>query len=617
MRTTLTELNSDNLPTAARPVLVFKEADIFTRAHYAAFRGWLQGLPVEFLAGRYLMHADDEMPPERRDTLAVLMALGDQLVQRAHRHGRPELAAALLRDVRNSDRATSAAIAAVNTLESLGTPQPALSNAVELWFAPALARRLRTAGLVNLDVLLEFLHDCGHSWWRRVPKIGMKAAAVIVGWLQDHEKPLGRAVGAHVTRSLTMPALPAKRQPVTIDAATTAVPPLEAIRLPAYADGSSGENRGDHAHCGLTARNDYEAILTWLSLWPSGSETWRAYRKEAERFLAWAVIERAKPISSLKTEDCIAYRDFLANPLPAARWCVKKDEKTGKTPTFTRDQPGWRPFLKPLAVRSQRYTMTVLKSMCEFLARKRYLADNPWDGVPPPKFDTRIKIEKALPRDLWDRFAAWLDAGAEDPEAKQLRAARAALFLLRDTGMRRAEACRADRAGWMPLDDPANPVAGEVTILGKGSNVREVPVSQRALEALRAHWSDRGEDFDAALDGPLLVPLATLRTQRALAKAERGERGFAPSGLHTLVKTIAKRFGESLSEVDAAAGERAKRTRAHALRHTFGVHAADDNVPVDVLQSIFGHKSMETTTIYTQPGKKRRVREIGKLYRHS
>lgn len=29
--------------------------------------------------------------------------------------------------------------------------------------------------------------------------------------------------------------------------------------------------------------------------------TWRAYRKEAERFLAWAVIERAKAISSLKT----------------------------------------------------------------------------------------------------------------------------------------------------------------------------------------------------------------------------------------------------------------------------------------------------------------------------
>jgi site-specific recombinase XerD len=37
-------------------------------------------------------------------------------------------------------------------------------------------------------------------------------------------------------------------------------------------------------------------------------------------------------------------------------------------------------------------------------------------------------------------------------------------------------------------------------------------------------------------------------------------------------------------------------------------------VPVDVLQQLLGHASLATTTIYTQPGRKRRIREIGKLY---
>ena len=40
------------------------------------------------------------------------------------------------------------------------------------------------------------------------------------------------------------------------------------------------------------------------------SHTQRAYRKEGERFLLWAVVERRKPLSSMTTEDCAAYRAF-------------------------------------------------------------------------------------------------------------------------------------------------------------------------------------------------------------------------------------------------------------------------------------------------------------------
>jgi|GEM_PF-6270325 len=35
----------------------------------------------------------------------------------------------------------------------------------------------------------------------------------------------------------------------------------------------------------------------------------------------------------------------------------------------------------------------------------------------------------------------------------------------------------------------------------------------------------------------------------------------------------------------------------HAFRHTFGTHAAADEVPIDIIQRALGHASMQTTSI--------------------
>ncbi|WP_302059383.1 hypothetical protein, partial [Paraburkholderia sp. CNPSo 3274] len=46
--------------------------------------------------------------------------------------------------------------------------------------------------------------------------------------------------------------------------------------------------------------------------------TARAYGREAERLLLWAVVERRLPLSSLTAEDATAFRTFLRRPAPAA-----------------------------------------------------------------------------------------------------------------------------------------------------------------------------------------------------------------------------------------------------------------------------------------------------------
>ncbi|MBB5447445.1 MULTISPECIES: hypothetical protein [unclassified Paraburkholderia] len=78
--------------------------------------------------------------------------------------------------------------------------------------------------------------------------------------------------------------------------------------------------------------NDVEAIAAWLGLHES-AHTVLAYRREAERLVLWAVVERRLPLSSLTAEDATAFRAFLPRPVPAAR-------RTG--PPCPRTSPAWR-----------------------------------------------------------------------------------------------------------------------------------------------------------------------------------------------------------------------------------------------------------------------------------
>ena len=84
----------------------------------------------------------------------------------------------------------------------------------------------------------------------------------------------------------------------------TAIVPFEKFLLPAELDGSEGRFRAPLHHGLLEAKNDDEAIAAWLATKhdPNGTgrtATHRAYRKEAEGLLLWAILEHGKPLSSL------------------------------------------------------------------------------------------------------------------------------------------------------------------------------------------------------------------------------------------------------------------------------------------------------------------------------
>ena len=97
--------------------------------------------------------------------------------------------------------------------------------------------------------------------------------------------------------------------------------PLELISLPDDLNGLHGANRADTCAKLIQADNDLGAIKVWLDEYQESPQTYRNYRKEAERLLLWSIIEKGKPLSGLTREDFTDFRSFFSQP-PADRTMV-------------------------------------------------------------------------------------------------------------------------------------------------------------------------------------------------------------------------------------------------------------------------------------------------------
>jgi hypothetical protein len=114
---------------------------------------------------------------------------------------------------------------------------------------------------------------------------------------------------------------------------------------------------------------------------------------------------------------------------------------------FARRSPRWRPFASlELSAESQRYAVRALWAAFAWWVDVRYLAGNPWTAINDPPVVQRasaMKIERALPADLWRRLRDELNARCTEENAVQWRAMGATILLMGDSGLRREEAASA------------------------------------------------------------------------------------------------------------------------------------------------------------------------------
>ncbi|WP_309965738.1 tyrosine-type recombinase/integrase [Caballeronia sp. LZ001] len=162
-----------------------------------------------------------------------------------------------------------------------------------------------------------------------------------------------------------------------------------------------------------------------------------------------------------------------------------------------------------------------------------------------------------------------------------------------------------------------------LTIVGKRRKQRTVPVSGATLDALRAHWADRDRDFNGQAQGPLIAPVWIPETNAAQSRHTTDDRdvAYTPDALGRLVRMAVRRLvvelradPTGLSEISTEDLVQLVNTSAHAFRHTFGTRAVARDMPTDVVQSILGHASLQTTSIYVKAEKRRMLEAAARYY---
>ncbi|HMK12291.1 MAG TPA: tyrosine-type recombinase/integrase [Acidimicrobiales bacterium] len=210
---------------------------------------------------------------------------------------------------------------------------------------------------------------------------------------------------------------------------------------------------------------------------------------------------------------------------------------------------------------------SALRRYFGWLVRTGRIPTDPAAGLHAPKGESR------LPRVLrGDELTVLLDEPPPaidcDDEAIRLRDD-AVLELLYGSGLRVAELC-----GLAPGDLDCR--TATVTVWGKGSKQRKVPMSPPAVEAVSG-WLRRGRDKLCTDASP---PDAVFLNRRGARLTPRDVRRI----------------------LDRRA---ASPTHPHALRHSFATHLLDGGADLRAVQELLGHSSLATTQRYTHVSKER------------
>ena len=620
-------------------------------AHFAFYRGWLEGLDLADLGERYLITGRDRPAAKRtlrwlqdeliaaarraKPPLARLLKLTPAQIERIEAtptisledfqaevdpdgfYSESELIAAfeerfgetdpsVSRKSQRNERLIRKLRETVTWLEGWVAEDAVPADPVSVWFDDAIAGRLNAAGLTTLALLATAMKQRGQTWHRRVAKIGPVAAQRLQRWMAEN--------GLLATETLPVVARPSLRS-LPLEAA---IVPLERLLLPEERSGAHGSNRVFSNK--IEARNDYEAIQAWLRSLGSRKHTIRSYQGQAERFLLWMIFERLKPLSSATVEDCISYRDFLDSlgddklwfwNLPREHWIGARS-----TPRWRED---WKPFAGALSPTSQKQALVILTALFEWLMRQRYLETNPWDGVSSNyAIQAKIRADHSLSVEQWKVVLAATEEMVRDEQYYRLYLA---LILAYGLGLRLSEIAAARVARHREQPGRANPGikpaadgnGWDLEVLGKGNKLRSVPMPNSVIQALSRYgdFIGLGSEIGNWPEGqPIFLTLGDGR-YRVTKQSGYARQPMSESQIYRMFKQHFRKAASRVGNVIDAG--HLVMASTHWLRHTHATHSLEAGAEIEEVQENLGHSSVAITAIYTHTSRKRRKSAVEKL----
>jgi len=545
------------------------------RAELAALRAWHEGADSRQAVDRYLASRRASGESAR----GLIGRIRAQLERYALGRHRDDLAGLFRGPGARGAAAAKRVASAVEALRHTPLPQPLIGDDVEHWLAPRAARALRKAGIRTLAELTLRIPR-RRRWWTAIEGLGPARAREIEMFFAAHPELTERA------RALV---------PVLEAADLT---PFERIVVPAEVDGSRGTFRAPVASCALRASNDYEAVQVWLSLHESAA-TQRAYRKEAERLILWAIVERGCALSSLTMEDAVAYRAFLRHPKPRQRWIG---------PARPRTAVDWRPFVGALSARSVGYAVTVLNALFRWLIEQRYALANPFSGMKVRGAEAAVlDVSRAFTESEWGLMRTIAD-GLEWSYGWEATAAQRLRFLLDfgyGTGLRASELIGAT-LGRLERDPHGDLW---LNVIGKGARAGKVAVPPIASAAVDRYLAQRGLPVTPSKwisSTPLLGSIGP--------GTGRSGEAITAGRLWAVMKRYFATAAKELQEVHPALAQKLRGATPHWMRHTHATHALQRGAEVTTVRDNLRHASVATTSLYLHTDELRRARQMREAF---
>ena len=291
--------------------------------------------------------------------------------------------------------------------------------------------------------------------------------------------------------------------------------------------------RADTAEIAQAAEQAHAALTRFLNRCGLAANTVRAYRRQAATYVAWLAAHAA--------DHPDAFTDIVGAEAAVTAW----------------RRHLLRRKASPASANQALAAVTLLYEHGPQLriAVKRVRVQRPGepDALPPAQ---QGAVERAADR-----------RGRRDA---------AIIAVLLYTGARAEECAR------LEVDDVAiTPRTGQVRLLGKGDQVRVVPLPARARERVSAWLAERGNQ-----PGRLWL----------------GQRGaLSVSGLTQVVLAVGRQAGiEGL--------------RPHRLRHTYATRLRQGGADVAQVQALLGHASVETAGRYFRAGGSERMAVVERVF---
>ena len=283
---------------------------------------------------------------------------------------------------------------------------------------------------------------------------------------------------------------------------------------------------------------DYSEVEKGLS-----SKTQENYTRFLRKFFGWLKETKSEGLlpKDLSPEHIWQYKVYLSR---------HADPKTHKT----------------LKKTTQNYYLIALRSLLEFFAEKNITS------LPSSKVKlAKDKADKEIKFLTLEQLSRLLEA----PSAENIIGLRdrALLETLFSTGLRVAELTALNRDQLRIKDETADI---ETAVIGKGSKIRTVYFSDRAVKSLRRYLNER-KDLDDAL---------FINYRRGSAKTDKTRR-LTVKSIEDIVKKYVKIAGLPVMATP------------HTLRHSFATDLLNQGVDLRTVQEFLGHSNIATTQIYT------------------